>query len=147
MTGGARAACGCNEGMMVRDGAMPKATRDAGIGGAGKLRVGRLGGGGQIAAVLPWWRMRGLPGAGRMARGVSAAGGHGSAVVLRSAFCWAGCMGRLPACQSRRICSRRPKIRARIVAIRVCRAADSIPRPPVGPGARRRAIWSPREDD
>ena len=52
-------------------------------------------------------------------------------------------LGRVPACQSRKICSRRLKMRARMAAIRVCRALDAILRSaPEGavPALRRLAI-------
>ena len=52
----------------------------------------------------------------------------------------AACVGRVPACQSRKICSSRAKTRAKRAANRVCRAADSgPPLPPKGADVRKLA--------
>ena len=54
--------------------------------------------------------------------------------------------GRLPASQSARICSRRAKRRARMAAMSVCRALDTILLPAPEGAARRLAILSPGEE-
>ena len=91
-----------------------------------------------IAGVPVCWRLAVF----RRWRGL--AGREVLAVMLDGilAFGWRG-VGRVPACQSSKIASRRAKMRAKMAAIMVCRAADSLPRSaPEGavPALRRLAI-------
>ena len=62
-----------------------------------------------------------------MVLGDRAAGGCGWVARARGAG-----TGRVPACQRRRICSRRAKIRAKMAAIRASRDLDVILRPAPG---------------
>ena len=111
MSGGRRDGRGRARGGEVADGATPLLARG---------RESVLG----CGALIPGVRdRRGAPGA--LARRRLVWGG----VTRLVGACRTGGGGRRPVCQSRRSSSRRPKMRAKRAAIRVCSALDSIPQP------------------
>ena len=81
-----------------------------------------------------------------VALAVLALGARGGAVRSWPAARRTGGVGRVPACQSWRSCSRRLKMRARQAKIRACKGSGN--QPPQGLAAvvaRRPAIWPAKE--
>ena len=132
--GGARAERGRGDGALGRDGAARWFGRGASTAAVAVLVAWRAG-----AAVRRACEGRGCRlgvrwvGFGAVGFGAGGRAGAGS--------------GRLPDCQSRRICSRRLKMRAKMAAIRACTAAGHQAHfsCPAHAGRRRPANWSPRE--